>query len=108
IEHLTGDMARLLDCLKIEKAVFCGHDWGGIVVWQMPLRHPDRVAGVIGVNTPFMPRPPGAPIDRLRRRFGEAMYIVHFQKPGESDAILAADVRKAMNFFMKRPLPGTP
>lgn len=108
IEHLTDDMARLLDRLGIDKAVFCGHDWGGIVVWQMPLRHPDRVAGVIGVNTPFMPRPPADPIEIMRRRFGEAMYIVHFQKPGEADAALAADVPKAMNFFMKRPLAGTP
>ncbi len=108
IEHLTGDMVRLLDHLRIEKAVFCGHDWGGIVVWQMPLRHPDRVAGVIGVNTPFMPRPPADPIEIMRRRFGEEMYIVAFQRPGEADAVLAADVSKSMNFFLKRPPPGTP
>ncbi len=108
IEHLTGDMVGLLDHLGIEKAIFCGHDWGGIVVWQMPLRHPDRVAGVIGLNTPFMPPAPADPIAILRARFGEDMYIVNFQKPGEADAILAKDVDKAMNFFLKRPLPGTP
>ena len=34
------------------------------------------------------------------------MYIVHFQKPGEADAILGADVRKTMNFFMKKPPAG--
>src|SRR5260221_871577 len=33
IEALTGDLAGLLDHLRVEKAVFCGHDWGGIVVW---------------------------------------------------------------------------
>ncbi|HEY5071949.1 MAG TPA: alpha/beta hydrolase [Caulobacteraceae bacterium] len=108
IAHLTGDMVGLLDHLKVDKAIFCGHDWGGIVVWQMPLRHPDRVAGVIGVNTPFMARPPADPIGIMRRRFGDEMYIVHFQKPGEADAILDADVAKAMNFFMKRPIAGTP
>ena len=108
MEHLTGDLVRLLDHLRIDKAVFCGHDWGGIVVWQMPMRHPDRVAGVIGLNTPFMPRPPADPIAIMRRRFGEDMYIVHFQKPGEADAILAADVGKAMSFFMRRPLAGDP
>jgi pimeloyl-ACP methyl ester carboxylesterase len=106
IEHLTGDLVRLLDHLGIERAIFCGHDWGGSVVWQMPLRHPDRVAGVIGVNTPFMPRAPADPIEIMRRRFGERMYIVHFQKPGEADAILAADVSKTMNFFLRRPPPG--
>jgi pimeloyl-ACP methyl ester carboxylesterase len=108
IEALTGDLVGLLDHLGVEKAVFCGHDWGGIVVWQMPLRHPGRVAGVIGVNTPFMPRPPADPIAIMRRRFGEDMYIVNFQKPGEADAILAADVARTMSFFMRRPAPGTP
>ena len=106
IAHLTDDLARLLDHLKLEKAVFCGHDWGGSVVWQMALRHPGRTAGVIGVNTPFMPRAPADPIEIMRARLGEEMYIVHFQKPGEADAVLASDVSKTMNFFMKRPAPG--
>ncbi len=108
IEHLTGDLVKLMDHLGVEKAVFCGHDWGGIVVWQAPLRHPDRVAGVIGVNTPFMPRAPVDPITIMRARFGEDMYIVHFQKPGEADAVLDGDVAKAMSFFMRRPMHGTP
>ena len=108
IEHLTGDMVGLLDHLGAQKAIFCGHDWGGIVVWQMPLRHPGRVAGVIGVNTPFMPRSPVDPIEIFRRRMGEDMYIVHFQKPGEADAILDGDVAKAMDFFMRRPLASQP
>jgi len=107
IAHLTGDMVRLLDKLGVEKAVFCGHDWGGIVVWQMGLLHPDRTAGVIGLNTPFMPRGPADPIAIMRERLGEEMYIVHFQKPGEADAALAKDVAKTMGFFLRRPLPGT-
>ncbi|HWE07343.1 MAG TPA: alpha/beta hydrolase [Rhizomicrobium sp.] len=100
--HLTGDLVGLLDAFGIEKAVFCGHDWGGSVVWAMPLYHPDRVAGVIGVNTPFFPRPPVDPIALMRARFGDDMYIVFFQKPGEADAILAADVGKTFRFFMRR------
>jgi pimeloyl-ACP methyl ester carboxylesterase len=108
IEALTGDLVALLDHLGVEKAIFCGHDWGGIVVWQMPLRHPDRVAGVIGVNTPFMPRPPADPIAILRRRFGPDMYIVKFQEPGVADAVLAADVHRTMSFFMRRPPAGAP
>ena len=108
IEHLTGDLVGLMDHLGVEKAIFCGHDWGGIIVWQMPLLYPDRVAGVIGLNTPFMARAPADPIEIMRRRFGEEMYIVHFQKPGEADAVLDGDVAKAMGFFMKRPMPETP
>jgi len=102
VEHLTGDLVGLLDHLGVEKAIFCGHDWGGLVVWQMPLLHPDRVAGVIGLNTPFMPRSPIDPIAGMRMRFGEKMYIVWFQTPGEADAVLAADTEKTMRFFMRR------
>lgn len=81
IHHLTADLVGLLDALKIDKAVFAGHDWGGIVTWAMPLLHPSRVAGVIGVNTPFMPRAPMDPIALMRAAFGDDMYIVFFQKP---------------------------
>jgi epoxide hydrolase A/B len=103
MEHLTGDLVGLLDHLGVEKAIFCGHDWGGIVVWQMPLMHPDRVAGVIGLNTPFMPRAPADPIALMRLRYGPDMYIVWFQAPGDADAVLSADVEKTMRFFMRKP-----
>jgi len=102
MEHLTGDMVALLDAMGIEKAIFCGHDWGGMVVWQMPLRHPDRVAGVIGVNTPFIPRGEIDPIEGMRAMFGEQMYIVFFQNYGVADKILDGDVAKTMRFFYRK------
>jgi pimeloyl-ACP methyl ester carboxylesterase len=101
--HLTGDLVGLLDHLGVEKAIFCGHDWGGFVVWQMPLMHPARVAGVIGLNTPFMPRAPADPVALMRMRFGPDMYIVWFQTPDEPEAVLGADVEKTMRFFMRKP-----
>ena len=102
IHHLTGDLVGLLDALKIEKAVFVGHDWGGLVVWQMPLLHPSRVAGVIGVNTPFLPRAPMDPIALMRSVYGEDMYIVYFQKPGVADAAFGKDVGKALRLFYRK------
>ena len=102
MEHLTGDLVGLLDAYGIDQAIFCGHDWGGLVVWQMPLFHPKRVRGVIGVNTPFMARGPFDPIAGMRAAFGEDMYIVYFQKPGVADAALAKDVGKSMRFFMRK------
>ncbi|MDX2234172.1 MAG: alpha/beta hydrolase [Hyphomonadaceae bacterium] len=102
MHNLCADLVGLLDAKGVDKAVFCGHDWGGFVVWQMALRHPDRVAGVIGLNTPHMARLPADPIMLMRMRFGEDMYIVYFQKPGEADALLGADVEKSMRMFMRR------
>ena len=103
IDHLTGDIVGLMDHLGVEKAILAGHDWGGIVVWQAPLIHPGRIAGVIGLNTPFMPRAPADPIAIMRARFGPDMYIVWFQTPGEADAVLGADPDKTMRFFMRKP-----
>ena len=103
IDHLTGDMAGLLDHLGVEKAIFCGHDWGGIVVWQLPLLKPTRVAGIIGLNTPFLPRAPADPIVIMRNRFGPDMYIVWFQTPDDPEAVLGQDPEKTMRFFMRRP-----
>ncbi|RAV74618.1 alpha/beta fold hydrolase, partial [Aerococcus loyolae] len=102
MEHLTGDLVGMLDALGIEKAIFAGHDWGGMVVWQMPLRHPDRVAGVIGVNTPFMPRGPIDPIAGMRMVFGEDMYIVFFQQYGVAENMFDADVAKSMRFWYRK------
>jgi pimeloyl-ACP methyl ester carboxylesterase len=106
IEHLTGDLVGLLDQLKIDKAVFVGHDWGGFIVWQMPLRHIDRVAGVVGINTPHTIRPPADPIELLRKRFGEQMYIVQFQNPSrEADNIFNSRVEQTFDAFMRKPVP---
>ncbi len=102
MQHLTGDLAGMLDALGIQKAIFVGHDWGGLVVWQMPIYHPDRVLGVIGVNTPFFPRLPVDPIAAMRSARGDDNYVVFFQKPGEADDILAADVGKTFRFFMRK------
>jgi pimeloyl-ACP methyl ester carboxylesterase len=102
LEHLTDDMVGLLDGLGLEKAVFCGHDWGGFVVWQMALRHPDRVAGVIGVNTPYMPRGPVDPIAMMRQVYGEDMYIVTFQEFGLAEGVLGRDIARSMRFWYRR------
>ncbi|HKI98160.1 MAG TPA: alpha/beta hydrolase [bacterium] len=102
IHHLTDDLAGLLDALELEHAVFCGHDWGGIVVWAMPRAHPDRVTGVIGVNTPDLPRPPADPVAIMRKRYGEHMYMVEFQPPGVAEALLEADPARTLRFFFRR------
>src|SRR5499427_250003 len=104
MEHLTGDLVGLLDHLKIDKAIFVGHDWGGFVVWQMPLRHASRVAGVVGVNTPHWPRAPVDPIALFRQRFGDHMYIVQFQDPSrEPDKIFGSRVEQTFDAFMRKP-----
>lgn len=101
-DTLCADLVGLLDAEGVERAVFCGHDWGGLVVWRMAQRHPDRVAGVIGVNTPHRRRLPVDPIEAMRAAFGEEMYIVFFQQEGAAEALFEADIDKTFRFFMRR------
>ncbi len=103
IHHLTGDLIGLLDTLGLQRAVFAGHDWGGLVVWQMPLLHRPRVAGVIGLNTPFIPRLRDDPVKLMRAAYGDEMYIVFFQRPDEPEALLERDVARSFRFFMRKP-----
>ena len=105
IFHLTGDLAGLLDASRIDRAVFVGHDWGGLVVWQAALLVPERVAGVVGVNTPYFPRLPLPPIHVFRTLGGDNNYIVFFQKPGVADDLMAANVRGVFPALMRRGRP---
>jgi pimeloyl-ACP methyl ester carboxylesterase len=92
IVHLTDDLLGVLDELGEERAVFVGHDWGSMVVWQMALLHPDRVAAVVGMSVPFIPRGPMGPVTLMRQVFGDTFfYILYFQEPGVADADLGRD-----------------
>ena len=102
IHHLTADLTGLLDHYGIDKAIFCGHDWGGLVVWQVPLLHPERVAGIIGVGVPFLPRGPVDPIDLFRKAFGDRMYIVNFQDSHEADEVFDADPYRVFDVLMRK------
>ena len=104
IHHLAGDLTGLLDALEIDKAVIVGHDWGGLVVWQMALLAAQRVAGVVGVNTPFFPRLPISPLAAMRATSqGNFHYILYFQEPGVAEAELERDVRRSLRGFYQSP-----
>jgi pimeloyl-ACP methyl ester carboxylesterase len=101
MKELCTDMVGLLDALGLERAVFCGHDWGGAVVWMMPRFYPDRVAGVIGVNTPANhPDHPGSRNPHIVS--SDRYYVQTFQPPGVADAILSADVQLSFEIFLRR------
>ena len=82
IVTLCGDLTGLLDALGEERAIFVGHDWGAIVVWNLSLLAPERVRAVAGLSVPFVPRAPAPPTQIMRRNIGEDFYIVWFQEPG--------------------------
>ncbi len=97
IEHLNGDLLALLDDIGEERAVVVGHDWGAIVAWQLAWAHPDRVAGVVGMSVPFVPRGALPPTQFMRQVLGDAFfYMLYFQEPGIADADLGRDPAATM------------
>ncbi|MDT7739532.1 MAG: hypothetical protein QOK09_2901, partial [Mycobacterium sp.] len=86
-----------LDDVGAEKAVFIGHDWGAAVVWSSAQLHPDRVAGVVGLSVPPVPRAQIPPTQAFRAVFGDNFfYMLYFQEPGVADAELDADPAKTL------------
>lgn len=105
VADLSADVVGLLDEVGAEKAVLVGHDFGGVVAWGAPLLHPDRVAGVVGISFPPVPRPRVPTTQALRRLFGdEFFYILYFQDVGPADRELAADPATTLRKIMAADL----
>lgn len=93
IHHLVADMTGLLDALDLSRAVIVGHDWGGVIVWQMALMHPERVERVISFNTPFTRRSRRRPTEAYKELpDGRFNYILYFQEPGRAESDIEPDI----------------
>jgi len=90
--------------LGAERCVIVGHDWGGLLVWPFARRYPDLLAGVVGVNTPDLPRLDMPITDLLRAAFpDQPPYIVQFQARGPADWILGRDPLAFMQAMLRGP-----
>jgi pimeloyl-ACP methyl ester carboxylesterase len=90
IVFINGALAALVTALGHERVVIAGHDWGGILVWQFARQFPAMTAGVIGVNTPDLPRSPIPPLEALRMIFADnPIYIIQFQERGLAEWVFS-------------------
>jgi len=88
-EWINACLVGLADAFGHDRFVVAGHDWGGILVWIMARQYPARIAGVIGVNTPDLPRSPMPPVQLMRQIFGDTpIYIIQFQERGLAEWVL--------------------
>lgn len=51
MRNQSDRIIELLDHLKISKAIFTGHDLGGPWVFEIVDRHPEKIAGLVVLNT---------------------------------------------------------
>lgn len=97
VAALTADLVGLLDDVGAQRAVWVGHDWGAPVAWSAAQLHPDRVAAVVGLSVPPVPRPQVPPTRAFRMIFGDNFfYMLYFQEPGVADAELSGDPARTM------------
>lgn len=97
IAELSADVMGLLDDVGAERAVLIGHDWGAPVAWNSAQLHPNRVAAVVGLSVPPVPRAQVPPTQAFRMLFGDNFfYMLYFQEPGVADAELNGDPGKTI------------
>ena len=49
---LVGDVAAVIDHLGEQKATIVGHDWGGVVAWNVAFAHPELVHNLVILDLP--------------------------------------------------------
>ncbi|WP_459092049.1 alpha/beta fold hydrolase [Mesorhizobium sp. A556] len=123
LAHLTDDLVGLLDALDVEKAVWLGHDRGGIPAWQIALFYEERTAGVISITTPFIPHwqfwlqpeqinglapagfkpdPRVDPVEQMRQIYSPDMYVLMIQDGEEADRLLSLDPARSFRTMVRK------
>ncbi|GAB5570333.1 bifunctional epoxide hydrolase 2 isoform X2 [Prionailurus iriomotensis] len=125
LEVLCKEMVTFLDKLGITQAVFIGHDWGGMLVWNMALFYPERVSSngitlcrkylpdfkdliakkekwaVASLNTPFIPADPSVPTMEKIKANPIFDYQLYFQEPGVAEAELEQNLSRTFKSFFR-------
>lgn len=100
--ELIADIHGLLDALQLDSAVFVGHDWGAMLLWQMAMLAPQRIEKLIILNIPHFPRTDADPVAAMREHFGSDFYIVNFQDSDEAEKAFATDPTHFFNVMMRK------
>ncbi|MBA0045733.1 alpha/beta fold hydrolase [Mycobacterium sp. NPDC050853] len=85
----VNDLVGLLDALDLQDAVFCGHDFGAHLVWDMPAWAGDRVSALIQLSVPRTRRLPVKPSVGFKYLASQHFtHLEYFQEPGVAEAEL--------------------
>jgi pimeloyl-ACP methyl ester carboxylesterase len=99
LDKLRGDVLGLLDALHIDKVFLVGHDWGGVIGWQIAALAPERVHRYVTLSTghPYAIAHAGI-LQHLR-----LTYMLGFMVPG-----LAEHTLRAADWFLMRQFTDEP
>ncbi len=86
---LVGDVAAVIADQGVERAIVVGHDWGGMIAWNVAMHRPDVVARLIVLN---LPHPKGLTRELANNpeQTRNSQYARNFQAEGSHERLSAA------------------
>ncbi len=93
LDKLRADVIGVLDAFGIDKARVVGHDWGGIIGWELCMYSASRVLSYVAMSTGHPMAIARAGITQKLRMF----YVLGFLMPG-----LAEHALRAHDWFVLR------
>ena len=88
VRLLVGDVAAVIKHLGQQKAIVVGHDWGGVVAWQLAINVPQVVERLIILNLPH-PRGLSRELAHNPEQQKNSAYARRFQTEGAEKALTA-------------------
>jgi len=90
LAHLTADIDGLIRALGEVRAHVVGHDWGGIVAWELAMQAPERVRRLAILNVPH-PQVMLRALLRSPRQVRRSWYAFFFQVPHLPELLVQRD-----------------
>ncbi|MDM0002765.1 alpha/beta hydrolase [Variovorax sp. J22P240] len=107
LDFLADDVLALASALGHERFSVVGHDWGGVIAWQLAARNPERIERAVILNAPH-------PDTVLRHALRHPMqllrstYVAFFQVPVIPEiALRTNDFAALVMALTHSSLPGT-
>jgi pimeloyl-ACP methyl ester carboxylesterase len=99
IEELVGDVVGFADALDADRFHLVGHDWGGVVGWEVAADVPERVRSFSSLSTPH---PAAIARSMVGLQAIRSLYAGAFQLPVVPELVLGAHGRAPLRWMLER------
>jgi len=107
LDKLVADVEALFDALGARRRILIGHDWGGIIAWQVAIRRPDLLDGLVVLNAPH-PAAYRREYDRGLTQKLRSWYVLFFQLPVLPELGFSAGKGRAVERALTATSPNFP
>ena len=107
LEELSKDMLSLADSFGVDRFRLVGHDWGGVIAWDIAASHPGRIERLVVLDGPN-PDLWRREIFRHPTQALRSAYAAFFQIPWLPEKVLSASDFAMLRTILERTAhPGT-